>query len=622
MNQNKHWFVFTIVLILMSHMTNIDAKNKSVIKKLEPSSWWVGMKDPHLQLMIYGNDLSKYDVSIDYKGVSIQQVHKAENPNYQFVDLLISDEAKAGTFQIQLKSGNKVIESIDYVLNERDEGSASRKGFSSEDAMYLIMPDRFANGNPDNDSLPEMTEKANRKKDYGRHGGDLKGISDHLDYIQEMGYTAIWLNPVLENNQPSSSYHGYAITDFYQIDARLGSNEEFKELTKECEQRGIKMIMDMVFNHCGSNHWWMNDLPMSDWINQWPEFTRSNYRLSTISDPYVSKYDKDLSVKGWFDTTMPDLNLENEFMLTYMIQNSIWWIEYAGLGGIRMDTYPYPDKHGMAEWTQKILKEYPYFNIVGESWITEPSKLCYWQKDFPNKDGFNSHLPSLMDFPMQDAIKKAFNEEDTWEQGLSRLYNTLADDHLYPNPLNMVVFPDNHDEGRIYEFVGKDKDKLKMALTYSITTRGILQIYYGTEILMDGDGYKGHGKIRKDFPGGWTKDSINAFVKEGRSPEQNEVFNYLKKLLNYRKTSEALKVGKTLHFIPADGIYVYFRYTGDDCVMVILNNNKVAKKVNTTRYSEKLSKYSKGTNVITGRVVNDLNLINIKAKSAIVIQLE
>ncbi len=622
MYKNNKWFILVLGLILLFQMSNIYSQTSGVIKRIEPSNWWVGMKDPHLQIMVYGDSISKYDLSIDKKGVSIQNIHKVENPNYLFIDLLITEDTKAGRFQIQLKQLGKVIESFDYNLLVRDINSANRKGFSSEDAMYLIMPDRFANGNPSNDSIPELLEKANRRKEYGRHGGDLKGIYDHLNYIQDMGYTAIWLNPVLENNQPRSSYHGYAITDFYQIDARLGSNEEFKELTKECDKRGIKMIMDMVFNHCGSNHWWMNDLPMSDWINQWPEFTRSNYRLSTISDPYVSKYDKDLSVKGWFDTTMPDLNLENEFMLTYMIQNSIWWIEYAGLGGIRMDTYPYPDKHGMAEWTQRILKEYPYFNIVGESWITEPSKLCYWQKDFPNKDGFNSHLPSLMDFPMQDAIKKAFNEEDTWKQGLSRLYNTLADDHLYPNPLNLVVFPDNHDEGRIYEFLGKDKDKLKMALAYAASTRGILQIYYGTEILMDGDGYKGHGKIRKDFPGGWAKDSINAFVKEGRSPEQNDVFNYLKKLLNYRKTSEALKVGKTLHFIPADGIYVYFRYTDEDCVMVILNNNKVAKKVNTTRYSEKLSKYSKGTNVITGRVVNDLNLINIKAKSAIVIQLE
>ncbi len=622
MNQNKNWFVFSIVLILLSQMTNLYSQNSRVIKKLEPSSWWVGMKDPHLQILIYGNDISKYDISIDYKDVSIQQVHKVENPNYQFIDLLISEEVKAGTFQIKLKSGNKVIETYDYILNEREEDSANRKGFGSEDAMYLIMPDRFANGNPQNDSVPGMSENANRRKDYGRHGGDLKGILDHLDYIQEMGYTAIWLNPVLENNQPRSSYHGYAITDFYQIDARLGSNEEFRELTKACEKHGIKMIMDMVFNHCGSAHWWMDDLPMHDWINQWDEFTRSNYRLSTISDPYVSKYDKDLSVKGWFDTTMPDLNLENKFMLTYMIQNSIWWIEYVGLSGIRMDTYPYPDKNGMAQWTQRILDEYPDFNIVGEAWITEASKLCYWQKDFHNRDGYNSHLPSLMDFPMQDAIKKAFNEEDSWGQGMERLYNTLADDHLYPNPLNMVVFPDNHDEGRILHSLDNDIEKLKMALAYSATTRGILQIYYGTELLMNGDGLKGHANIRKDFPGGWSKDSINAFIKEGRTAEQNQVFNYIKKLLNFRKQSDALKFGKTLHFIPEGGIYVYFRYTDNDCVMVILNNNNSAKKLDTSRFSEKLQEYSEGTNVITGRSINNLKLVNIKAKSALVIQLK
>ena len=602
--------------------SNAFAQKEAAIKRIEPTNWWVGMHSPEVQLIIYGTNITSADVSINYDGVTVKQVHRVKNHNYLFIDLLISENSQPGIVPIQFLKDGIEFYTHEYHLLSRDKNSIERKGFDSGDAMYLIMPDRFANGNPENDDIDGMLEKANRKEPYGRHGGDLQGILEHLDYIQEMGYTAIWLNPVMENNQDRSSYHGYAITDFYQIDARLGTNTEFKKLTQECNKRGIKMIMDMVFNHCGNNHWWMDDLPMHNWINQWEEFTRSNYRLSTISDPYVSKSDKALSVKGWFDTTMPDLNLENELMLNYLIQNSIWWIEYAGLEGIRMDTYPYPDKNGMATWAQRIMSEYPNFNIVGESWITEPSKLCYWQKDFPNKDGYNSHLPSLMDFPMQDAIKNAFNEEDGWNTGLSRLYNTLADDHLYPNPMNMVVFPDNHDEGRILHALQNDTAKLKMALTFSATTRGILQIYYGTELLMNGNGLDGHAKIRLDFPGGWEGDTINAFVKEDRTADQNKIFNHLKKLLNYRKNSVALKYGKTLHFIPLDGIYVYFRYTNNQTVMVILNNNaKGSKKVDMSRYKEILADSKKGTNIMTGRKIKDLSTININAKSAIIIEL-
>ncbi|TLX75344.1 alpha-amlyase [Labilibacter sediminis] len=613
--------IFTI--LICTSYSQLEAKKTKMTTRIEPINWWVGMKNPNLQLMVYGPNISSSEVSVNYPGVSIKAVTKVENPNYLFIDLVIDKETAPGKMMMTFKQGRKVIANHEYHLLERNKGSAERQGFGPGDAMYLIMPDRFANGNPENDDMPGMLEKADRKAPYGRHGGDLKGIHDHLNFIEEMGYSSIWLNPVMENNQPQSSYHGYAITDFYKIDTRLGTNEEFKALTEECNKRGIKMIMDMVFNHCGSKHWWMDDLPMHDWINQWDEFTRSNYRLSTISDPYVSKYDKDLSVKGWFDTSMPDLNLQNEFMLTYMIQNSIWWIEYAGLGGIRMDTYPYPDKHGMAVWTQHIFNEYPNFNIVGEAWITETAKLCYWQKDFPNKDGYNSHLPSLMDFPLQDAMKKAFAEEEGWNTGMARLYNTLADDHLYTDPMNMVVFPDNHDEGRILHSLNNDIDKLKMALTYSATTRGILQIYYGTEILMNGNGFEGHAKIRLDYPGGWEGDNINAFTKEGRTAEQNQVFNLTKKLLNYRKQSEALKFGNTLHFIPEDGIYVYFRYTDHETIMVILNNNnKGVKKVDTSRFKEIMASFSEGKNIITGRKINDLNLINIKAKSAIVLELK
>ncbi len=602
---------------------NTSQNIQSPIHRIEPGNWWIGMNSTALQLLVYGPQITHARVSIDYPGVSLQKITKVENPNYLFLDILIDEEAVAGIVHLLFTIQGMPICTYDYPLLNRESGSALRKGFDSGDAIYLIMPDRFANGKPQIDHIDGMRESVNRNAPYGRHGGDLHGILKHLNYIQEMGYTAIWLTPVMENNQPAASYHGYTITDFYKIDGRMGSNEDFKRLSHECNKRGIKIIMDMVFNHCGSYHWWINDLPMFSWINQWPEFTRSNNRLGVISDPYASESDKHLLQKGWFDTTMPDMNLENPLLFNYMTQNSIWWIEFAGLQGIRMDTFPYSNKWSLAHWTQRILKEYPNFNIVGECWINEASKLCYWQKDFPCKDGYNSHLPSIMDFPLQEAIKHAFNESEGWTTGMARLYNALANDHLYPNPMNLMVFPDNHDEGRIFHMLGNDIAKLKMALTYAATTRGILQIYYGTELLMDGNGWDGHDKIRLDFPGGWESDTTNAFTQKGRTKEQNKVFNHIKKLLNYRKQSEALKYGKTVHFIPQDGIYVYFRYTANQTVMVVLNNNaKGNNKIDTKRFKEIIGGFSQGTNIISGRKLLYLKTISIKAKKAMVIELK
>ncbi len=595
---------------------------KHIFSRIEPPFWWADMHSNLLQLMIYGDDISSFQVKVSSDDVTLQEIKQVENPNYLFVSLKISPQAASKHFPIEFYKNEKLIGIHQYPLLTREKDAPLRKGFDSSDAIYLIMPDRFANGNPEADQVEGMLEQVNRKKPYGRHGGDLKGILDHLDYIQNLGFTAIWLTPVLENNQPHSSYHGYAITDFYKVDARLGSNEDFKNLTEECNKRGIKMIMDMVFNHCGNHHWWMNDLPQQDWINHWETFTRSNYRLSTISDPYVSEIDKKQSVKGWFDTHMPDLNLENELLLNYLIQNSIWWIEYAGLKGIRMDTYPYPDQHGMAIWAQRILQEYPFFNIVGEAWINDASKLCYWQKNFPNKDGFNSYLPSIIDFPMQEAIKMAFNEEEGWNTGMCRLYNTLADDHLYPDPMNLVIFPDNHDEGRILHAFHNDIRKLKMALAYAATTRGILQIYYGTELLMNGNGLDGHAHIRLDFPGGWSDDPVNAFSSKGRNKQQNEVYNYLKKLLTFRKNSNALKYGKNKHFIPENDVYVYFRYIETEVVMIVLNNNlKRRIRLETTRFKEVLENYKEGINILSGRKINFDSFLTINAKTAIIIEL-
>lgn len=619
--KNSSIISFLLALAFQIFSFAAAGQNLSIQPRLEPASWWIGFENPEVQLLAYGKNIAALKPVIEWPGVSIERYTTLTNPNYLFIDIRIDPSAQPGSFDIQFYDKKKKETTRRFTLLQRQEKSALREGFNSNDAIYLLMPDRFANSDSTNDSMPGMIEKANRKAPYGRHGGDLKGIQEHLDYIASMGFTALWLNPVLENNQPESSYHGYAITDYYNVDPRLGTNEQYQDLVNECGQRDIKVIMDMVFNHCGSNHWWMNDLPSADWIN-YDHFVRSNYRIATISDPYASNTDKELATRGWFDTSMPDLNLENSFLLNYLIQNSIWWIEYANLRGIRMDTYPYPNQKGMTLWMQRIYREYPNLNIVGEVWVSEPSKLCYWQKNFSNHDGYNSYLPSLMDFPMQVTIKQAFNEQEGWDSGMNRLYEALANDHLYTNPMNLVVFPENHDEGRIFLFLKRDIRKMKMMIAYLATIRGIPQWYSGSEILMDGNGFDGHANIRKDFPGGWTNDSINNFISKGRTAEQNEILDYLTALLNYRKSCEPLQKGRTLHFLPENDLYVYFRYTPDKAVMVILNNAEEENQtVEGVRFNELLKNYSKGREVVTGKTYNNLNRFTINAKSALVIEL-
>lgn len=612
-----------LIVFLIGTISSIGAKQNSPEPRLEPPSWWIGFEEPEVQLMAYGEDIGLTRPEIDHPGVSIRQITGVENDNYLFIDLLIGEDAQPGKMEIRFKDDGEVKKSMTFELNEREKGSATREGFNTSDAIYLLMPDRFANGNTKNDDIEGMREMSDRSEPYGRHGGDIQGIIDHLDYIDEMGFTAIWLNPVLENDQPESSYHGYATTDYYKVDPRYGSNEDYKELVSKANEKGIKIVKDMIFNHCGNKHWWMNDLPSEDWIN-YDKFVRSNYRLSTIPDPYVSRADLKLATEGWFDKTMPDLNLRNELLRTYLIQNSIWWIEYAGLQGIRQDTYPYPDKHAMAEWNKRINKEYPNFNIVGETWIGDAAKLCYYQKDFPNKDGFNTHLKTITDFPLMDAIHAAFNEEGGgWSDGLMRLYNSLANDHLYPSPKNMLIFPENHDAGRIYTILEEDIDKLKMVTAFTATVRGIPQWYYGSEILMTGKGHESHADIRNDFPGGWPGDETNAFVPEGRTSKQNEMVNYLTKLLNFRKDSKAIQEGKTLHFVPEDHVYVYFRHLEDEAVMVMLNNaEEESRTIGADRYREILSRYNTGKDVISDKTLTSLDEFEIPAKSAKIIELK
>ncbi|MFH1161588.1 MAG: glycoside hydrolase family 13 protein [bacterium] len=588
--------------------------------RVEPPFWWTGFKHPHLQIMIHGLNISNYTVSLNYPGVTVNRVDRIESPNYLFLTLAISPDAVPGTFPIRFLKEKAVIGSYLYELKQRDPGSRLRKGFSASDVIYLMTPDRFANGDTANDNLPSMREKVDRTNPNGRHGGDIQGGIDHLDYLEALGVTALWINPLLENNMERYSYHGYSTTDYYKTDPRFGSNEDYVRLADSLHRRGMKLIMDMIFNHCGSAHWWMADLPSADWINAWPEFTRSSYRAGTVSDPYASPSDSVKFIKGWFDQTMPDLNQHNPFLKNYLIQNSLWWIEYAKLDGIRQDTHPYPFKDMMAEWGKRVLDEYPDFNIVGECWMNFPSTVAYWQKDTPNKDGYNSNLPSVFDFPMYDVLRVAFSEPEGWNTGIVHLYDILSQDGAYPNPMNLVIFADNHDVNRYLDTQRDDVRKLKMAIAFVLTTRGIPQIFYGTELLMTTGEDEGHGSIRKDVIGGWPGDSRDAFTKQGRTPQEQDMYTYLQTILQWRKTKPVIHSGNLRHYIPQDGVYVYFRYNASDTVMVVLNNNDEVKTLDTGRFSDFLKGQAKGTEIITGQTIHDLRNLVIPGKSVLIIE--
>ncbi|MDP4206571.1 MAG: alpha-amylase family glycosyl hydrolase, partial [Bacteroidota bacterium] len=510
-----------------------------------------------------------------------------------------------------------------YELFARKQGSAERNSFNASDVVYLLMPDRFANGNPKNDNIEGLAEKANRKIDGGRHGGDIQGIIDHLDYLKDLGITAIWSTPLLEDNEPTFSYHGYATSDYYKIDGRYGTNEDYRRLADECHKRGLKLIMDMVPNHCGMAHWWMKDLPAQDWIHQFPTYTQSNFRASSINDPYASENDRMLNSDGWFDRSMPDLNQRNPQMLNYLRQYAIWWTEYAGLDGLRVDTYPYNDKLKIAEWTKGIINEYPNLNMVGECWQHRQSEIAYWQAGTKNYDGYESGLKSVMDFCFHDQVANAFNEDNQgWDQGMVRFYSNLTSDYLYANPLNMFVFTENHDTQRFTTSINSDVKKYKLAYTLLFTTRGIPQVYYGFEIMMGGDKGKGDGDIRRDFPGGWIGDTRNAFIEAGRTSVENEVFNYIRTLLNWRKNNPVVQFGKLKHYVPEDNVYVYFRYDDHKRVMVVLNDKNESKTISTARFSEMLNGYSSGRDILTGNVIKLNEQVTVPGKTGLILELE
>jgi glycosidase len=600
----------------------------SQIKRMEPPFWWRDMENPELQILFYGDNIARYSVSVS-DAIPIVNIRKTENPNYLFLTVNL-ENIPAKKFKIHFQKKNKTVFTKEYELRQRIKNSRLRKGFNTEDVIYLIMPDRFANGNTNNDSVKEMAEKANRKENGGRDGGDIKGIINHLDYINELGATTLWSTPLLEDNEPNYSYHHYAQSDFYKIDSRYGTNQDYKKLASELHQRKMKLIMDYVTNHWGSKHWMIQDLPTKDWIHYWENsktgFKRSNYRMTTQYDPYASKIDYKNCVEGWFDTSMPDINQSNPLVLKYITQNAIWWIEYANLDGLRVDTYSYNDKEAIAKWTKGIMDEYPNFNIVGEVWLHDQAQIAYWQKDskIGAIESYNSHLPSVMDFTLHDAVTTVFNEDNpTWFNGMIKVYENFVNDFLYPNPNNIMVFVGNHDTNRINEIYNGDLSKYKLAMTLIATVRGIPQVYYGDEIGMKGNKEKnGDGDIRKDFPGGWKGDRNNAFSSSGRTNSQKKYFDFTKKLFNWRKTNSAIHYGKTKHFIPENNVYVYFRYTEKDTVMVIINNSVDKQEINPNRFKEILKDNYQGKEILTNKIIPFKKPFFIEGKTAMIIEIK
>ncbi|SNR62735.1 glycoside hydrolase family 13 protein [Lutibacter flavus] len=611
-----------LIILLVLGFNNYAQK----IDKIEPPNWWIGMKHDQVELLIHGENVSSYTPSINNNSIDLKQVKRTDNKNYLFLTLDVS-KAEVGNFKIDfLKKGKRNNFSIDYELKERKKDSELREGFNSSDVVYLITPDRFSNADTSNDIVKGLREtKINRKEDYARHGGDIKGITNHLDYIDEMGFTAIWSTPVLTNDMKRSSYHGYAITDLYQPDPRFGTMDEYIELATKSKERGIKLIMDMVENHIGVEHWWMKDLPTNDWVNYQKEFLEgnivtTNHRRTTNQDSYASKKDRALMSEGWFVSAMPDLNQRNPLLANYLIQNSIWWVETLDLGGIRQDTYPYPDKEFMANWAGAIMEEYPNFSIVGEEWSLNPLLVGYWQDGKNNNDGYKSNLTSSMDFPMQNAIVEALNEEESWDKGFVKMYEGLANDFSYVHPNKIMIFPDNHDMSRIYTQLGEDVVKTKMALGYLLAMPRIAQVYYGTEVLIsDAEKPGDHGLIRTDFPGGWEKDKVNAFTGQGLSKDQKDMQSYLKKVLNYRKHSEAIHTGKTLHFAPDKGVYVLFRILNEEVVCVILNKNDKPINLDLNRFEEVGLKGKQVKNIISEETLIWKNSFKIDKKGVTII---
>ncbi|MGV3704272.1 MAG: glycoside hydrolase family 13 protein [Arcticibacter sp.] len=612
---------FTLGLVcLFLHITAIA--QVPALERVEPAFWWVGMNNPKLQLVVHGNNITSREVKLNYAGVSLAEVHKVENPNYLFIDLMVSADARPGKFNIEFLSKNQKKLSYAYELKARDKSPNRIMGVTNKDFIYLIMPDRFANGDKRNDVIKGMQETAlNRDSMYYRHGGDIQGIINQLDYLEDMGVTALWLNPVLENDQPKTSYHGYANTENYKIDPRFGDNALYKKLVDESHARGMKVIKDLVHNHFGSQHWILKDMPTKDWVHNWPEFTKSSFKDQVLFDPYASEEDRKIMTDGWFDGHMPDLNQKNPFVKNYLTQSHIWWIEYAGLDGFRLDTYAYNDPEFMAEWGKQIKAEYPRFTFFAETWVHGiPNQAFFTQGNTVNR-GFDTELPGVTDFQTLWGINETLNGKFGWNDGVNKLYTTLASDFMYQDATRNVVFLDNHDLSRFYSVIGEDFDDYKSGIAWLLTTRGIPQLYYGTEILMKNFSNP-DGLVREDFKGGWAGDKENKFKAQGRTAKENEAFNFVRTLARYRKSNEVLQTGKMMQYVPENGIYVYFRYNADKTVMVIMNTNETASELPLKRFHERTKGFSKALNVVSQEKINSLQTINIPAKTTWVLELQ
>ena len=608
--------LITSLLFLIS-IQHICAQSVS-LERVEPPNWWIGMENTKLQLLVYGENISLAKPSITYDGISINSVSTLESANYLFINLTISKTTEEGVFDLVFDT-NKGKELVyKYELKTKKNRNSFTQTIDASDVMYLITPDRFSNGDTSNDSTDDTIEKANRKNPDGRHGGDIKGIINHLDYIENLGVTTLWLNPFLENDQPAYSYHGYGISDFYKTDSRFGTNEDYKNMVSLCHERGMKVVMDQVFNHCGAGHWWMNDLPSKDWLNQWEEFTYSSFANVIVSDPYQSQSDSDLHVKGWFDVNLPDLNLDNPYLATYLIQNSIWWIEHTNIDGIRMDTYPYPNnKSVMANWIKLVETEYPNYYIVAETAMgANVASYVYWNNGTLNRDGYVSNIKSLSDYALYYNLINAFGKE----KDIYSIYETLTSDYLYDTPYNNKIFNGNHDVARLYTELNKNKDKVKLSMAFIFTTRGIPQIYYGDELLFDSP--KPDGALRYDFPGGWESDKRNAFEKNERTNDENELVDYVTTILKWRKNAIEIHKGELKHYKPMDNIYVYFRYYEDEKTMVIINNNDEVKELNLNRFNESLQRFSSGLDIIENKSIDLNKKVTINSNTALIVKLK
>ncbi|MEJ7739824.1 MAG: glycoside hydrolase family 13 protein [Chitinophagaceae bacterium] len=621
----------TLALVLLSLICRaIFAQQvEPAITKIHPSNWWAGMKNPNLQLLVYGPGAGKLLYAVNYPGVSLVRTSKVENSNYAFLDLKIAPSAKPGMIKLVGKTGNQTI-NRSYELKERSTFPKAT-GVSSSDLIYLVMPDRFANGDPSNDKFPGMADtNANVKNPYWRHGGDLKGIMDHLDYLQELGVTALWLTPVIENDEVlkkegpdrmQAGYHGYHFTDHYQIDRRFGGNEAYIRLSDALHKRGMKLVQDAVYNHVSDDHWMYKDLPAKDWLNNWPQYTSSSHKEQALLDPHGSAADRKMLLDGWFTPFLPDLNQRNPFLANYLIQHAIWSTEMFKIDAWRIDTYKYNDQAFMNRCNQALLSEYPNIHLFGESTASSPVSLSYFVSNNLNFP-FKSNLPGTLDFPLNYAINDALKQNFGWDDGVNRLYQTLTQDVVYADPMKLVTSLDNHDMDRYLSVIGENFDKYKMGVTWLLTTRGIPSWYYGTEILMKNFKDPTDAEVRRNFPGGFLGDTENKFTSGGRSRKENEAFDYVKSLANYRKMTPALHSGKLMQYVPQDGSYIYFRYNDAKTIMIATNSTDKEINLNTERFTERMKGYTSARNVITNEPINSLSLIKLPPKTAVVLELK